>query len=114
MDTLRYQQQAETDSNNAEVATVKLRYKQPDASVSKLIQQTVRSDDLTEFKSSSEDVRFSAAVAAFGLRLRESQSIGEYDYDAISRIAANALAQDPGGHRSEFIDLVEKAAKLSK
>ncbi len=113
VDSLRYQQQAEAEQVDGEVATVKLRYKQPDASVSKLTQQTVHSDELTEFKSSSEDVRFSAAVAAFGLRLRESQSIGEYDYDAISRIAANALAQDPGGHRSEFIDLVEKAEKLS-
>ncbi len=112
VDALRYQATSEVERVEGEVATVKLRYKQPEGTVSELITQTVGSDDIVRFEQGSEDLRFSAAVAAFGLRLRESQSVAGFGYEAIERIAVEALARDPGGHRSEFTELVRQAEAL--
>ncbi len=114
VDTLRYQKQAEAEPTPGEVATVKLRYKRPEADSSRLITKTAHSGDLVEFSKANEDLRFSAAVAAFGFKLRASGAIGEFSYPQIEAIAVDALGQDSGGHRSEFIDLVRKAEQLSK
>lgn len=114
VDALRYQQHAKPEQLDSEVATVKLRYKQPDETVSQLIQKAVHTTELTEIDAANDDFRFSAAVAAFGLRLRESESIGDYNYAEIDRLAASALAKDSGGHRSEFLELVHQAKQLSQ
>ncbi|MEM8866799.1 MAG: von Willebrand factor type A domain-containing protein [Verrucomicrobiota bacterium] len=113
VDPLRYQEKPVLESIEGELATVKLRYKQPEGSESQLITKTVLSDNLLAFSEASVDVQFSAAVAAFGLRLRESESVKDFDYAAIERIAAGALGLDPGGHRSEFIELVGKAGEMT-
>ena len=112
VDDLKYQAKPRASTGSDEIATVKLRYKQPDADVSKLITEAVRERDLVEFASSSEDVRFSAAVAAFGMRLSGSKLAGSIGFDEIERIAAGAIGIDPGGFRSEFITLVQRAGKL--
>lgn len=112
VDALRYQKQSQQPLVPSEVATVKLRYKQPNGDVSKLLTHSVDSDELVPFKESSEDVRFSAAVAAFGLRLTASEHVADFGYAAIEKIAVDALGQDPGGHRSEFTELVRKADDL--
>jgi Ca-activated chloride channel family protein len=113
VDALRYQQSVETEAVPGEVATVKLRYKQPEANVSQLITRTVESDDLMAFDAASEDVRFSAIVAAFGMRLSGSEHVRGLTYEVIESIAASALGIDPGGHRSEFVGLVRQARELS-
>jgi Ca-activated chloride channel family protein len=113
VDALRYQQKADLVPVSDEVATVKLRYKQPDADVSQLITCTVGTDELVGFDAASDDVRFSTIVAAFGMRLAESPSVSELSYNTMESIAANALGVDPGGHRSEFIGLIRKARELS-
>ena len=112
VDALRYQE-VEAKSAPGEVATVKLRYKQPDADVSQLITRTVNSDELVRFDATHEDVRFSAIVAAFGMRLAGSEHLNGLSYDAIESIAASSLGIDPGGHRSEFVGLVRRARELS-
>ena len=113
VDALRYQQSVEAKSAPGEVATVKLRYKQPDADVSQLITRTVNSDELVRFDATHEDVRFSAIVAAFGMRLAGSEHLNGLSYNAIESIAASSLGIDPGGHRSEFVGLVRRARELS-
>jgi Ca-activated chloride channel family protein len=113
VDALRYQQSVEAKSAPGEVATVKLRYKQPDADVSQLITRTVNSDEWVRFDATHEDVRFSAIVAAFGMRLAGSEHLNGLSYDAIESIAASSLGIDPGGHRSEFVGLVRRARELS-
>lgn len=112
VDDLKYQGKPEIGSRSDEIATVKLRYKQPEADVSKLISQAVRDRDLVEFTASSDDVRFSVAVAAFGMRLSGSKFAGSIGFDEIERIAAGAIGIDPGGFRSEFTDLVRRAGEL--
>ena len=113
VDALRYQESVEAKSAPGEVATVKLRYKQPDADVSQLITRTVNSDELVRFDATHEDVRFSAIVAAFGMRLAGSEHLNGLSYDALESIAASSLGIDPGGHRSEFVGLVRRARELS-
>ena len=113
VDPLRYQAQPVVDSkSDAEVATVKLRYKQPEGSESQLITSNVQSDAVVPFANSSEDFRFTAAVAAFGLRLANSEHISDFSYRQIESVAVNALGTDPGGHRSEFTELVRKAESI--
>jgi len=70
-------------------------------------------DETKPFDQSSDDFRFSAAVAAFGLKLCHSEYINDFRYDQIERIAAGALGSDPGGHRAEFTGLVRQAETLS-
>ncbi|MEO0510190.1 MAG: von Willebrand factor type A domain-containing protein [Verrucomicrobiota bacterium] len=114
VDKLRYQQESETEVASGEVATVKLRYKTPEADKSRLIRRTAHSEDVVEFEQANDDFRFGAAVAAFGFKLRASDTIGEFSYAQIEQIATGAIAEDPGGHRSEFTDLVRKAEQFSK
>ncbi|HKK17263.1 MAG TPA: von Willebrand factor type A domain-containing protein [Opitutales bacterium] len=114
VDKLRYRKKSDAEVAPGEVATVKLRYKRPDAETSRLITQTAHSEDLREFAAANDDFRFGAAVAAFGLKLRDSETIGTFGYPEIERITTGALGGDSGGHRSEFTDLVRKAGELSK
>lgn len=114
VDTLRYQKEASADAAPGEVATVKLRYKRPEADTSRLITRTAQSGDLVDFEQAHADFRFGAAVAAFGFKLRGSDSVGGFSYPQIGRIAADAFGRDSGGHRSEFTELVRKAEQLSQ
>jgi Ca-activated chloride channel family protein len=114
VDKLRYQNKSENEVAPGEVATVKLRYKRPDAETSRLITKTAHSEDLLAFDEANDDFRFGASVAAFGLKLRGTETIGAFSYLDIERIGAGALGQDSGGHRSEFIDLVRKAGELGE
>jgi len=109
---LKYQQsvisaQAVTD----ELLTVKFRYKLPDGNqsieiVSPLLDQSVALDQ------TSANFRFAAAVAEFGLLLRDSPFQGDATYDQVLTLAQASLGQDPEGYRSEFVHLVETAQLL--
>jgi Ca-activated chloride channel family protein len=113
VDPLKYQQPAEASpaAASGEWLTVKLRYKDPRAEVSKRIVQTV-SDGATDFEKAPADFRFAAATAAFGQLLRRSPYKGSIGYEDVRRIATGALGLDGKGHRAEFVRLVEKAQGL--
>ncbi|MGC6506070.1 MAG: YfbK domain-containing protein [Coraliomargaritaceae bacterium] len=112
VDTLRYQTSGKKNSQKDEVATVKLRYKLPEAVTSKLIVRTIKTGEILPLEKTNPDFRFSAAVAAFGLKLRASESIGSFGYTEIGQIALNSLGHDSGGNRSDFIGLVDTAKQL--
>ncbi|MRR10330.1 VWA domain-containing protein, partial [bacterium] len=73
VDDLKYQATAVRPdaARSPELMTVKLRYKDPDGAQSRLIVRTV-TDDAAAFATASQDFRFAAAVAEFGLLLRNS------------------------------------------
>jgi Ca-activated chloride channel family protein len=98
-------------SADAELLTVKFRYKQPNGSASKLLSRVLRSNDAA-WQDASENFRFSAAAAGFGLVLRGSQYRGNLDLDKVASIARGARGRDLQGHRAEFIGLVESAETL--
>lgn len=92
---------------------IKLRYKQPDGDISKLLQHPVM-DQKNTISEASDNLRFAAAVAQFGMMLRNSAYKGNSSFDKIKALAATALQNDSEGYRKEFIELVKKAQKLSK
>jgi len=98
---------------NGELLTVKLRYKEPDGSVSKLIEVPVKNEPKAFVKASGE-FQFATSVAAFGMMLRDSEHKGVANFEAIAATAAkHAEAKGKENeHRKEFVELVRKAAKL--
>lgn len=110
-------------AHSGELMTVKLRYKEPDEDVSKLIEVPVI-DSRATFNSSSDDFAFAAGVASFGMLLRQSvhakttgstpaDAIDLFDYEFVREVAVNSRGADPFGYRAEFLQLVEKAQALS-
>lgn len=98
---------------SAEMATLRFRYKKPKEEESKLIEQTVVDRNLA-FQNTSQDYRFSAAVAEFGLLLRDSDFKGNATYDQVIEIATKSKGDDVEGYRAEFIRMVEMAKELGK
>lgn len=108
----RYQSEESSPSSgfDNEFAFLKIRYKLPDMDSSALISQPVTVDDYYEkLDSAPRDVRFAAAVAAFGELLRGGRYTGTYGYDDVIALAKGAFGDDPFGYRSEFIRLVRMA-----
>ena len=110
VDDLVYQETKPVES--ADLMTVKLRYKKPDGQASQLIQQTIQVVDVTD--APQGDFRFAAAVAEFGLLLRDSQYKGRASYQQVLQLGKEALGKDPYGYRQEFLDLVRQAEQLDR
>ena len=108
VDPLKYQQQEKVTSS--ELLTVKLRYKEPDGDTSKLISNNVSSDEIAQ--SPSGDFQFAAAVAEFGLLLRQSEFKQNASYEHVISAAQSSRGEDTYGYRTEFIELVKKAQNL--
>jgi Ca-activated chloride channel homolog len=116
VDELRYQKpvkKADATTFTGELMNIKLRYKKPDEDASKLIQHPVMDSKLS-INQASENLRFAAAVASFGMLLRNSANKGEANYKLIEQLASNATTNDAEGYRKEFLELVKKAQTLSK
>ena len=90
----------------SELATVKFRYKLPEGKESMEMVRTI-SNRATSLYQSAEDMRFSAAVAWFGLKLRDSKLIRDKSSEAIMTLARSGLSKDHDGYRAEFMRLVE-------
>jgi Ca-activated chloride channel family protein len=91
--------------------TVKLRYKDLEASSSQLLTAPVR-DQSTSWRGTSDDFRFAASVAAFGMVLRNSPYKGAANFDLVLQLAEGARGRDANGYRGEFISLVDQARAL--
>jgi Ca-activated chloride channel family protein len=118
VDPLKYQPQPKrTVAADApihdELLTLKLRYKAPDGDVSKLIERPVKGQP-KPYAKAGVDFKFSAAVAAFGLLLRQSEHRGTATYDAVLEMAQEGIGRDVGGYRKEFVALVRKARDLAQ
>ena len=115
IDPLKYQKTEKNEkkmlTDSPELLTVKLRYKQPDSHKSSKMEVTVI-DNNTPIKKSSENFRFSAAVAGFGMLLQNSDYKNNFTFDDVIDLAKQATNYDPEGYRKEFIRLVESAVLL--
>src|SRR5690606_34747890 len=92
-----------------ELAWVKLRYKEPTGTRSRLLELPVAAGG----GRGSDDMRFAAAVAAFGRLLRDSERSGSASYGNVIALARGALGEDPHGYRAEFVRMVETANRLT-
>ena len=95
-----------------EAFTVKMRHKQPDGDVSTLRELPVP-NRVEGYGKASEDFRFAAAVASFGMLLRDSPHKGNATYAAVLELADAARTFDPNAYRAEFVEMVRKAKALS-
>ena len=111
VDKSKYQIPTKVDPNAPdEWMTVKMRYKQPDGNTSKELARSLKGD--VKVKDLSEDFRFAAAAASFGMLLRDSEFKGGMTYAGVIEEAQGAVGADPSGHRKAFVDLVKKAQDL--
>jgi Ca-activated chloride channel family protein len=91
---------------SGDLATIKFRYKKPDGDKSIEMIKVIENKSIP-LKSSSDDFKFSAAVAWFGLKLRDSNLVPDKSPDAIKKLAKEGLSNDEDGYKAEFIRLVE-------
>lgn len=119
VDKLKYQPEAQqfatpppvktlTPATN-EALTVKLRYKEPEGTTSKLLEVPLN-DDARAIEQASPEFKFTAAVAGFGMLLRESSYAGQLTWDAVRQLAREGKGTDALGYRGEFLQLIEKAS----
>lgn len=115
VDPLKYQEnKKKTSKNNSpEMLTVKLRYKQPDGDASKLLQKSVI-DASNIFEGASNNFRFAAAVAEFGMLLRQSDFKQNASFDQVISLVKQSMGKDTEGYRSEFLKLVKSSQLLAK
>ncbi|HEY1048329.1 MAG TPA: von Willebrand factor type A domain-containing protein [Prosthecobacter sp.] len=122
VDNLRYQTPATSPippaqlaeaAKSGEVMTVKLRYKEPDSSLSKLIEVPAKDKGRT-LTASTEEFKFSAAVAGFGLLLRDSAYKGTLGWETVRKLALDGKGSDKLGYRGEFLQLIDKARGLKE
>ena len=92
------------------VFRLRLRYKQPEGGKSTLMEKDV-TDGGAAFDQATDDFRFAAAVAAFGMALRESKYLGRIEWDGILEIAGSSAGDDE--KRKEFLALAAKAKGLA-
>lgn len=114
IDPLKYQSTSEKKKVVAfseELMTVKLRYKQPEGSESSLLTVPIRAGQEKSWDRASGDTRFAAAVAAFGMVLRDSPDRGEATLTKAREWAESSLGQRQED-RQEFMELVKKAEDL--
>ena len=94
-----------------ELLTLKVRYREPGGLFSKKIEFPLM-DSRRSFASASGDFRFAAAVASFGMILRDSPDRGSATLNDVAAWAGGATGADPGGYRAEFISVVERARTM--
>ncbi len=109
-DARRYEDAAGAAAGKAgELAFVKLRYKLPDGSTSRLIERAVPASLMARSSAPTGDFAFAAAVAAFGQKLRGDPLMGTFSH---AQIAALAGRQNDFW-RQEFVRLVGVAGSLA-
>ncbi|MEN8899309.1 MAG: von Willebrand factor type A domain-containing protein [Nonlabens sp.] len=107
---LKYTNTSFSKDFNNELFTVKLRYKKPDGEKSMLMEfvqnnKTSRADD---------NMQFAAAVAMFGMQLRNSSYYNETTLEDVVQLAKKGKGKDKNGYRAEFIRLVESYRDYNK
>ena len=113
LEPLRYQQAERSVSKQGELALLRIRYKAPQQSSSKLLEiPIVAQRNTPTIAQASEDLRFAAAVAAFAQQLKDAQYTGDFDLAASAELARSGKGEDRFGLRGEFVQLVELAQSL--
>ena len=104
---------SQASSNRKELLTAKLRYKKPEGETSELIERSL-TDNGVKFENASPDLKFAAAVAEFGMILRNSEHKGNGTLSAVLEWATEGKGRDTNGYRAGFIELVRRAQSLSR
>lgn len=111
IDELKYGQPQPTGNASGELLTVKLRYKPQGEAESRLMSTAVADRDIG-LGETGDDFRFAAAVAGFGMRLKEQEPPAGLTYPLLLELAKKSRGRDEEGYRAEFIRLLETAELL--
>jgi Ca-activated chloride channel family protein len=110
IDPLRYGEAKAAQARGNELGFLRLRYKLPGQSSSRLIEQTIAADAVAQ---PSERLRYAAAVAAFADALGGGTYLDGYSYARIAKLANDACGTDADGYRAGFVQLVHLADGLA-
>jgi Ca-activated chloride channel family protein len=110
VDSLRYQAPDEpaVTTDSEELLFVKLRYKAPQGTESRLITHPIRAS----IGQPSADLTFASAVAGFGMLLRDSEYRGDLGLADVLDLARSSTGEDREGYRTEFVRLVETVLSM--
>jgi Ca-activated chloride channel family protein len=111
VDPLRYGARATAAGKADEIGLLRLRYKQPGAETSRLIEKPLARARMQAQPSAR--LRWSAAVAAYADLLRGGTHVGSYSWGDVRALAAGATGEDRWGYRAEFLQLVDKARAVT-
>jgi Ca-activated chloride channel homolog len=113
IDPLKYQgpKISREENYSDELLTIKVRYKKPDGNTSMKLEKPVKGT-ATDIEDASENLRFAAAVAEFGMILRESEFKGNSSLESAARLARSAKGEDEEGYRGELIRLIETVKSM--
>lgn len=114
VDELKYQKLKVEPSamKGNELMTVKFRYKKPDEETSRLIVHAL-TDKQVPLNKTTDNFRWSAAVAAFGMLLRESEYVKQFTYEDVIALAEGAKGTDKEGYRREFITMARTLSGIT-
>jgi Ca-activated chloride channel family protein len=93
-----------------ELGFLRLRYKEPGAAGSALIQTPILADG----PDGGTEARFAAAIAGFGQLLTDPKHLGDWGWDEAIALAAANRGEDPFGYRAEAVSLMRLAQSLSR
>ena len=113
IDPLKYQPERlkTPKENSSELLTIKVRYKKPDGHSSILMTRSLP-DEQKNVDAASENFRWAASVAAFGMMLRESPYVRGYSYEDVVALAQTARGKDVEGYRAEFVSTAKSFGLL--
>ncbi|VXB82885.1 Ca-activated chloride channel family protein [Pseudomonas sp. 8BK] len=115
LEALRYQRTEKSVGQQGELALLRIRYKAPQQSSSRLLEIPIEAQRNTPaIALASEDLRFAAAVAAFAQQLKGGQYTGAFGVPQSIALARSARGDDRFGLRGEFIQLAEIAQSLQR
>lgn len=113
IDALRYSKEAVKENSSSEFGFLKLRYKLPGETQSRLIEQPITRHAYDISNNLKREVSFATAVAGFAELLKGRQYQGDWGYEQAIDLAQANKGDDLYGYRTEFVQLVRKA-KIAK
>jgi Ca-activated chloride channel family protein len=99
-------------TGGGELAMLRLRYKEPRGESSQLLTAKAIDSNRGAYDASS-DLQFAAAVAEFGMLLRNSPHRGSSSYNDVLHLARVSRGADLDGLREEFIRLVDASRVIT-
>jgi Ca-activated chloride channel family protein len=94
-----------------EIGLLRLRYKLPGASTSRLIESPLNRAQIQT--QASPRLRWAASVAAYADLLRGGSHEAGFDWSQVRHLAESAVGEDRGGYRAEFLQLIDRSKAVT-